>query len=61
MTQEEAFDTLVCHDLGFKVRPGELARAVCLIAEVVDGKRANETNGNHDMLLTLVHIAKEAL
>jgi hypothetical protein len=61
MTQEEAFDTLVCHDLGFKVRPGELARAVCLIAEVVDGKRINETAGNHDMLLTLVRIAKEAL
>ena len=61
MTQEEAFDTLVCHDLGFKVRPGELVRAVCLISEVVDGKRVNETNGNHDMLLTLVHIAKEAI
>ncbi len=28
MTQEQAFDTLVCHDLGFKVRPGELADAV---------------------------------
>jgi len=61
MTQEQAFDTLVCHDLGFKVRPSELVRAVCLISEVVDGKRVNETNGNHDMLLTLVHIAKEAI
>ena len=61
MTQEQAFDALVCHDLGFKVRPSELVRAVCLISEVVDGKRVNETNGNHDMLLTLVHIAKEAI
>ena len=60
MSQGKAFDTLVRHDLGFEVRPGELADAVRLIAEVVDGKRVNETNGDHDVLLDLVHTAQEA-
>ena len=61
MTQEEAYDNLVAHDIGFKVRPGILADAVRVIAEVIEGTVRNETAGNHDMLLTLVEIAKKAL
>ena len=61
MTQEEAFDTLVCHDIGFVVRPGVLTDAVRVISEVIKGTARNETAGNHDMLLTLVQIAKKAL
>jgi len=61
MTQEEAFDNLVAHDIGFVVRPGILADSVRVIAEVIEGITRNETPANHDLLLTLVEIAKEAI
>lgn len=61
MTITEALDHLVAHDLGFRVRFGDLARATDMIIEIIDGKRVNTTPMEREDLLDLVRTAQEAL